>query len=412
MDKKKVSVQASILWNSTGSMVYLLTQWLITVLVVRLAGVDAAGNLTLAMSVNNVFYSIAMQGIRNYQVSDVKGKYRNGIYVCSRAFACFFAFTVCFLYCEIMDYSKEQNICILVYCLFKMSEAFYDAYAGICQKYWRMDYIGKSWMLKGIVTFVGFVVVLYLSSNLILSIFVMAMVSFGCVVFYDIPRTNKIAEITMLWKDKNNVLLIRECMPLLCYMILSTIIPTIPRLFLERVSGSYSLGIYGSVSAPTLIVQMGASYIFSPFMTLFAEQYVDKKGDLFKANLKKCFIAIGTLGIISLIGGKVLGRFGLNLLYGEEVAAYESLLLPLIFCTILTAVVWMMCGLLTVTRDFKGLLISNGLAMIVSFIASGILIQLLDIQGASVSLIISQVVEIVCLSISLRRKLQKQFSEK
>ena len=53
-------------------MVYLITQWLISVLVVRLSGVETAGILTLAMSVNNVFYSIAMQGIRNYQVSDMK----------------------------------------------------------------------------------------------------------------------------------------------------------------------------------------------------------------------------------------------------------------------------------------------------------------------------------------------------
>lgn len=412
MEKKKVSVQASILWNSLGSMVYLFTQWLITVLVVRLAGVDAAGNLTLAMSVNNVFYSIAMQGIRNYQVSDVKGKYENGTYVCSRVFACFFAFAVCMVYCGIMSYNMEQNICILVYCMFKMSEAFYDAYAGICQKYWRMDYIGKSWMLKGILTFVGFAIALYLSSNLILSIFIMTMVSFGCVAFYDIPRTKKVAEITMLWKDKNNMLLTKECLPLLCYMILSTTIPTIPRLFLERVSGSYALGIYGSVSAPTLIVQMGASYVFSPFMTLFAEQYADKKGHAFKENLKKCFVAIGALGIASLVGGKILGRWGLNLLYGEEVAAYESLLLPLIVCTILTAVVWMMCGLLTVTRDFKGLLISNGIALVISFVISGVLITVFDIQGASVALGISQAVEIVCLSVFLGGKLRKQFSEK
>lgn len=412
MGKERISVQASIMWNSAGSMVYLFTQWLITVLVVRLTGVDAAGNLTLAMTVNNIFYSIAMQGIRNYQVSDVRGKYKEGTYVSSRAFACFFAFAVCLSYCGIMNYSREQNICILIYCLFKMSEAFYDAYAGICQKYWRMDYIGKSWMLKGVLTFIGFGVALYLSSSLILAIFVMATVSFACIVFYDIPKTNKVAEITMLWKDKNNILLIRECFPLLCYMILSTIIPTIPRLFLERILGSYALGIYGSVSAPTLIVQMGASYIFSPFMTLFAEQYVDRKGNLFKNNLRKCFVAIGVLGIISFAGGKLLGRFGLNLLYGEEVAAYESLLLPLIFCTILTAVVWFMCGLSTVTRDFKGLLISNGVALTVSCATSGIFIQLLDIQGATVSSIIVQVVEIICLSIFLGKKLQKQFSEK
>ena len=88
MEEKKVSIQKSIIWNSAGSMVYLITQWLISVLVVRLSGVETAGVLTLAMSVNNVFYSIAMQGIRNYQVSDMKEKYTSGIYVSSRLIIC------------------------------------------------------------------------------------------------------------------------------------------------------------------------------------------------------------------------------------------------------------------------------------------------------------------------------------
>ena len=81
MNKKRLSIQENIIWNTVGSIIYMVTQWLITILVVRIAGVDTAGNLTLAISVNNIFYSIAMFGIRNYQVSDVKEKYSNNIYI-------------------------------------------------------------------------------------------------------------------------------------------------------------------------------------------------------------------------------------------------------------------------------------------------------------------------------------------
>ena len=407
MIEKKISVQASILWNSAGSMVYLITQWLITVLVVRMAGVSVAGDFTLAMSVNNVFYSIGMQGIRNYQVSDVKGKYKDGTYICSRMMACALSFIICTCYCLVIGYSAKQKVCIIVYCLFKMAEALYDAYAGVCQKYWRMDYIGKSWMVKGLLSFIGFVVTLYFTRNLIVAIFSMVLISFVVIAFYDVPRTKKLADISMVWKDKNNILLIKECLPLLCYIILSTTFPTVPRLFLERELGSYALGIYGSVSTPTLVVQMGATYIFSPFMTLFAEQYNDRDGKAFKDNLRKCFLAIGILGIVALAGGKILGKWGLNLLYGQEVAEYVSLLIPLIFCTILTAFVWMLCGLLTVTRNFKGLLISNGAALTVSIIISGTLIKMFDIQGTSLALGISLLMEMLGLCFFLSKDLKK-----
>ena len=126
MEEKKVSIQKSIIWNSAGSMVYLITQWLISVLVVRLSGVETAGILTLAMSVNNVFYSIAMQGIRNYQVSDMKEKYTSGIYVSSRLIICILSFLVCVGYALIAGYSYGSSLCIVAYCLFKMGEAFYD----------------------------------------------------------------------------------------------------------------------------------------------------------------------------------------------------------------------------------------------------------------------------------------------
>lgn len=75
MGSKKLTIQESIVWNSVGSLVYLATQWLTTILVVRLAGVDAAGNLTLAMSIGNLVYSIALFGMRNFQVSDISEEY-------------------------------------------------------------------------------------------------------------------------------------------------------------------------------------------------------------------------------------------------------------------------------------------------------------------------------------------------
>ena len=126
MENKKISVQKSILWNSVGSLIYLATQWLITILVVRLAGVDAAGNLTLAMSVGNLMYSIALFGMRNFQVSDIAEEFKNGIYIASRIITCIASVGVGIIYVLFMSYTKEQRWCIGIYCIFKASEALYD----------------------------------------------------------------------------------------------------------------------------------------------------------------------------------------------------------------------------------------------------------------------------------------------
>lgn len=405
MERKKISIQSSILWNSAGSIVYLVTQWIISIFVVRFSGVEDAGNLTLAMSVNNIFYSIAMQGIRNFQVSDTNEKYKDHTYVYNRILSCILSFSICLLYCGIIQYSSEQKICIIAYCLFKMSEALYDVYAGICQKNWRMDYIGKSWMIKGIVTLGAFVGFYLISGNLLWAILGMAISSYIVVGVYDVPKTHSLSQIRISLKDKDCLKLTIECFPLLCYLILSTIVPTIPRIFMERILGNYALGIYGSIATPTAIVQMGASYIFNPFLTLFAEQYNSGKIVQFRNTMKKCILTISCFSVIALIGGKILGKWGLNLIYGSEVAEYVSLLLPLILCTILTSLVWFLCALLTVVREFKGLIISNLIVVILSGISSIFCLKIFGMQGASIALGISLGVEILFLWLFLKKKL-------
>ena len=79
-----------------------------------------------------------------------------------------------------------------------------------------------------------------------------------------------------------------------------------------------------------MIVQMGASYVFNPFITLFAEQYSSGNIRDFWKTFRKCMAAILLISVVALGGGKIFGHWGLELLYGDEVAAHEDLLLPLI----------------------------------------------------------------------------------
>ena len=349
-----------------------------------------------------------MQGIRNYQVSDMKEKYTSGIYVSSRLIICILSFLVCVGYALIAGYSYGSSLCIVAYCLFKMAEAFYDVYAGICQKKWRMDWIGKSWMVKGILSFAGFVAVLAVTQNLLAAILAMALVSWLVIFFYDIPRAKKLDTIKIHLKEKKNITLMAECFPLLCYQTMSSVIPTIPRLVMEKILGGAALGIYGSVAAPTMIVQMGASYVFNPFITLFAEQYSSGNIRDFWKTFRKCMAAILLISVVALGGGKIFGHWGLELLYGDEVAAHEDLLLPLIGCTILTAIVWFLCALLTVVREIKGLVICNVIILPVSYFGAYLLIQQYGMQGGSISLAVSYLIEIGALWFWLLRKIKQR----
>lgn len=412
MKEKELSIQSSIMWNSVGSLFYLGCQWLLTVLVVRLSGVEDAGILSLAMSVCNIWYCIAIYGMRNFQVSDTNGKYSDGTYIWSRIITSVIALAGCVIYTCSISYSYVQKGCILLYCLYKISEAFADVYAGVFQKKWRWDYVGVSCIIRGILTLVVFVILLTITGNLLLTLGCMAVSCLAAVVIYDIRLGKTKFQISMVYKKEDVRRLLAECLPLVIYTLLATALATIPRLIMERTMGGYLLGIYGAVATPTLIVQMGATYIFNPFITVFAECYNRGEKTKFYQTLKKCLIAISCLAAVALIGGKIFGKLGLLILYGKEVAAHEELLLPLIGCTILTAFSWLLCGILTVIREFRGLILGNLLGIIVSVLLSFWGIERMGMQGASFALALATLMEILVLCLYMKGQLKRQFSGK
>lgn len=419
MSNKKLSIQSSVFWNTAGSVFYLGCQWLLTVLVVKLSGIDAAGFLTLSMSVCNIWYCIAVYGMRNFQVSDATDQFTNGSYIFSRILTCGAAFLGCLVYTLFMPYNFLQKLCILLYFLYKTSEAVYDVYAGIFQKQWRLDYAGKSMLLRGVLSLGSFCLLLKYTDNICLAIGGMAVLCLASVLFYDIRAARRLTDTHLDTRFSEVKALLLECLPLMVYTLLSSSIASIPRLFMERLlpDGNYWLGIYGTVATPTLIIQMGATYVFNPFVTLFAERYHEKDRKGFLSAFFKCLLSVIIIAAAGIIGGKLLGVWGLNLLYGQDVAAHSYLLIPLILCTILTAFAWLLCGVLTAIREFRGLIIGNLAAVIFSCVLSPILEYTLGMQspragmqGASLALGLATLTEIIVLFLFMLRNIRRHFS--
>ena len=138
MEIKKTSLKSGIMWNTWGNIYYLFCQWLLTILVVRLANFEMAGELSYAMTLSNIFYSIAIYGMRNFQVSDIKNKYPNGTYIFSRLITSGLSIVLCLILLVISGYTFEKSLVIFMYVIFKLSETIFDVYSGIFQKQWRV----------------------------------------------------------------------------------------------------------------------------------------------------------------------------------------------------------------------------------------------------------------------------------
>lgn len=410
---KQLTIRENIAWNSIGSSIYLLCQWLCTVFVVRLAGFEQAGYLSLAISLSNPFICIANYGMRSYQVSDTEEADNDRTYILSRMISCATSFALCVAFLAVRKYSLEQTLCILLYILYRLSEAFVDVYQGISQRAGRMDGTGISLGIRGLFSAAAFYFVLLAVKSLPWAIFSMAVVCYMIVFIFDVPFTHKVVKFTDRAEPKAAIALLRRCAPLLLYSILSVVIMTIPRYCLELYHGSEVLGLYSSVATPTVIVQVAATYIFSPTLTAFANHYANNDKRQFMKMFYIVCAFIVAIGALAMAVAALFAKEGLTILFSErieQIMPYAYMLYPLIGCTILTALSLFLCAILTVIRRFGLLVIGNAIGLAVCAFLSVPLISRYSMDGCNMVCLIALSVQTMILGVFTITSVKRAFA--
>lgn len=373
----------NMLWNSTGSLTYLVCQWLITVLVVRLSsGYDAAGLLSLAMSVTGIFGTLANYKMGTYQVSDVKREHDLSEYLGFRAFMLTVSFVACMIYAAITCVPAALATVALWYA-YKAVGLLIDVLHGEDQLGGRMDYIGMSFILQGIVALAIFYGVFRATQSLNLAIAVMIAGALLVLFAFDVPRASRFAKVRFsLTKKKLVFFLTTPAAAAIAYVAVNTIF-AIPKQYLSFAFGDAALGIYSSVAMPSLIIQMGALYIYSPLLSVFPRHFYDHDTKGLVKLLARTSLAIVAVGAACAIVLEFVGSWLLQLIFGASIAPYVYLLQPVILATVLTGFLWFIGDLLVTLRNFKAYFIGNLIALVAVIPLSFYCVDHWDMNGVS-----------------------------
>ena len=405
----------NFMWNTAGQLTYMVCQFLCGILVVGLAGNQVSGVYNTALTATNIFLSIASYGMYSFQASDLSPKYSDSTYIRSRICTCMAASVLCGGFVAVNaaagenPYSAQQSICVLLFLGYRMVESLTDSLNAIDQRGGRLDIVGKTYALRGAVTLVSFVAALRLTQDLILTLALMFAAGLAVCFAYSLPQARRLYSPARVLRAQVAALL-WECAPLAAYSFLNTTTASIPKLMLGRILGETALGIYGPVTQPVLLLQVGATYLFNPFITVFANSYArrDRKG-FWRAVLGVQGVVLALLPL-GLCVAAFLGRWGLATFVSAELADYQYLLVPMVVSAILTALVLFYSMVLTVMRCMKGLIAANACAIAVSALASAPCIARWALQGATYAAIAAQAVQLVLLGGAALRMARRHFS--
>lgn len=348
-----LTIRQNMIWNSLGSMVNLGCQWLLSVLMVRFAGgYEAAGAYSLAMAVYGIFAPIAQYRMYTYQVSDVTNENTTGEYLAFRFVTDALAFLSVAVYTLATCDQSSWGI-ILLFSIYKIVATIIDVLHACDQRNHRMDYIGKSLALQGVISLAVFCVLFIGTQSLEFTFFGMTVGILAIAVVYDLPRSRQFGTIVPRISIRKTLRLLVRCLPIVLAGIAVSATPSIPRQYLSNAFGESALGVYSSVAAPVAIIQMGASYIYNPLMGYFSERYAecDKKGFMRLFASSSCAIAL--IGLACAIGLAIFGEPLLVLVFGESIRSYAYLLLPLVAFAFLTGFSWFLNDLLIALRSFR-----------------------------------------------------------
>lgn len=396
-----------MLWNSLGSIAGLGCQWLITILIVRIAnGYEAAGVYSLSVSVYGIFAPIAQYRMYTYQVSDTNKENSTGEYIGFRILTSFGALLICMLY-SFISCPAETWLAILLYGLYKTVSLVIDVLHGCDQIHHRLDLVGKSLMAQGALSLLAFVATFGLTDCLELALVSMTLAVAIVGFVYDRPRTSKFESTRPVFVKQKCLFLLRRCASIVVAGIAVSASTSIPRQYMSILFGSAALGAYSSVAAPVTIIQMGVSYIYNPLLSYFSEYYAKQDYRSFKKLLAKAAGAMVAVGAVCSIGVEVAGEPILVLMFGESITDHIYLMQPLVALAIITGGMWFSNDLLIALRNFKAAFIGSLISLIVSISSVAPLMAVFGLNGATFACILSAAASTTFGFYSLYKQLSK-----
>lgn len=396
---KGLSLQKNMAWNSIGSLIYLGCSWLTTVLVVTLSTDYAdSGALAVAMAVGNLVASISLFKVRPVQVSVSDDSFSTGDFVGLRIATSLFALLFAFIY-SFATVAPDNFGVVALYALFKVAESFVDVFHGVFQKHNRLDYAGKSQIIRGVLLLASFVIGLSLFRSLATSILLMALSSLMAILLYDRAIALSYGSISPCFNGSVLSSLIRKCFAGFVSSLLITMVVSIARQSYGVAFGNEELGHYAAVATPCVIIQALSSYIYAPLYGKIADADKSRNDASVGRLVAKVLSAIVLIAGFCLLASFILGDFALEIIYGSSIAPYVYLIYGALVSTAFAATISFLLDVLIILGKTKAILLFSLLPILLCF--GGISFLSADPNSISLLIAVSYLVSIIPLAAKL-----------
>ncbi len=395
-----------------GSGIYSLATVIFVMLAKRLVGEEAGAKFYMAFTTGQMLLTIGYFEIRPFHVTDVKQQYKAkeyfGFRVISSAAMLACAVVVGIVYVVNGKADAAGFMLIITMCILKMFDGIADVFEGEFQRNDRIDISGMSMAFRTMAIMAAFSIIAWVTRNIYAASAAAAVTG--------LAGTAVVAVVWSRWFEPLSVSFDREKMKSLFRSTILLFIGSAMCMWLwngtkyvvEWTLTDRDTLAYGIVFMPTMVINLGSSFVFKPMLTTLARHY--EQGE-YKAFAKLVAILVATavgITVVTLGAGAWLGIPVLSWLYDIELAPYKSVMLVLIAAGGFNAVSILFYYALTVMRLQKEIFAGYTITFVVSIILPIVMVKAMGIAGAGTSYLIVMMLLTVLFGGMLCVKLKKR----
>ena len=371
---------------------------LLTIVCTQFVGAEQAGLFSMAMVVGTLLLFLGNYGVRTYQVSDLDEMQSFYDYQINRVITCVVMLAVGLLYCRIRGYAADMTHIVMAVLVFRATDALGDVYEGRLQQKDKLYLAGLSQAVRCALAFVAFTVALFLTRNLVVSSYAMAIGGIASAVLLTIPLAIFETDRSFPWSLRGVRELFVQCFPLFAALFLYNLIDSVPKFAMEGALSYDNQLYYNAMYFPAHAILMTAAIIYKPQLVRLASIWADpekhKRFDLLIIAM------IAVIAAITVVMALVMGWVGIpvmSFLYGIDFEQFRPLVYVMVATGGVCAVIDFLYQIITVLREQQAVTRLYLIAFAFSVPVAMLLINFSQLAGAVLSSLVTMAVLAVLL---------------
>lgn len=388
MGKAVNQIKRDYIWNTIAGLINAAEAVVMSMIVTRITGLTDAGMLTIAFAVGNLMMSVGKFGVRNYQVTDIEDRFSFPVYLRTRLFTVFIMIiSVCgyLVYAsKRLGYDQNKMGIIFMVCMIYAVEAVEDVFWGYYQRRDRMAAGAKLFCLRWMGILIAFPIVLWISEDLRITLFVCFVISLAlCVVLVHLSYGSICREDDREIKffiHRKDIPEIRQLLVIVFSLFgisfLSFYVNNAPKYAIDACLTDEVQACYGFVAMPVFVIGLLNNFVYQPTLVPMAVEWEQKQKKRFTYRIYRQLGIIAIISVICLVGANIAGIPVLSWLYHTDLSAYKGELMILLAAGGFLAISGYLSVVLTIMRCQKDLLWPYGLVAVGALLGlRGIVLQ-------------------------------------